>query len=85
MTHDHPATDWTVSIFGMAVSVWQWATDGMSPLSVIVALSSLVLVALRIRESVDRRRLMNQFGTVNRSALRKIVDAMSTRPDDLKD
>lgn len=85
MTHDHPPTDWAVSLTGLAVSAWQWATDGMSPLSIAVAVGSLLLVILRIRESIERRRLMQHFGAANRSVLSRIADALSTRPGDLKD
>lgn len=85
MTHDHAPADWAAGGLGFVFSVWQWATEGMSPLSVLVAVSSLILIALRVYESHQRRKLMREFGTVNKSALRKIFDAVQTKPDDLKD
>jgi hypothetical protein len=84
MTHDHTPSD-TAAAFGMAVSMWQWLTAGMSPLSVLLTLASLALVALRIREAIQRRKLMKEFGEVNKSTLRRMVDAISTKPGDLKD
>ena len=83
--HDHAPTDWAVSVFGLAVSAWQWATDGMSPLSIAVALGSLVLVGLRIRESIERSRLMQVFGQTNKGVIKRLVDALQTKPGDLKD
>jgi Flp pilus assembly protein TadB len=85
VTHDHAPADWAASGIGFIFTVWQWATDGMSPLSTLVAVLSLALILLRIRESRQRRRLMQEFGEVNKSTLRRMVDAISTKPGDLKD
>lgn len=87
MTHDHASapSDWAASGLGVCFSLWSWATEGMSPLAVLVAIGSLVLIVLRIYESWQRRKLMKQFGEVNKSSLRRMVDAISTKPGDLKD
>lgn len=85
MTHDHAPADWAAGGLGLCFSLWQWATEGMSPLAVMVAIGSLVLIVLRIYESWQRRKLMQQFGAANRSTLRKMFDAVSTKPDDFKD
>lgn len=85
MTHDNASADWAASIFGLAYAVWEWATAGMSPLSIAVAIGSLVLVIMRINESAERRRLMRQFGQVNRGVLRRMLDAVSSRPARLED
>ena len=57
----------------------------MSPLAALVAILSVVLAILRIRESIERRRLMAQFGTTNRGVLRRIADALATKPAEWKD
>lgn len=85
MNHDNAPTDWIASVFGLLVTAWQWSTAGMSPLSIALAACSLLLVILRISESVERRRLMRQFGQVNRGVLRRMLDAISTKPGDLKE
>ena len=87
MTHDHASapSDWAASGLGVCFSLWSWATEGMSPLAVLVAVGSLVLIVLRIYESWQRRKLMKQFGEVNKSSLRRMVDAISTKPGDFKD
>lgn len=84
MTHDHTPSD-TAAAFGMAVSMWQWLTAGMSPLSILLTLVSLALVFIRIREAMQRQKLMKEFGEVNKSSLKRMVDAISTKPGDLKD
>ena len=85
MPHDHAPTDWAVSVAGLCISAWQWITAGMSPLAALVAILSVVLAILRIRESIERRRLMAQFGTTNRGVLRRIADALATKPAEWKD
>ncbi len=83
MNHDHAPADWFAGLAGVCVSLWQWATVGMSPLSVLVAVASLVLIALRVRESIARHRLMSQFGQANKGVIRRIIEAIQTKPGDL--
>jgi ABC-type phosphate transport system auxiliary subunit len=83
MQHDHAPADWLASLFGACVSLWIWATDGMSPLSVLVALGSLALIAARLRESIARHRLMKEFGSVNKGLIHRIIDRIQTKPGDL--
>lgn len=87
MTHDHASapSDWAASGIGLCFTLWSWATEGMSPLAVVVAIGSLILIVLRIIEWHQRRKLMKEFGEVNKSTLRRMVDAISTKPGDLKD
>lgn len=83
MNHDHAPADWFAGLAGVCVSLWQWATVGMSPLSVLVAVASLILIALRVRESIARHRLMKEFGSVNKGLIHRIIDRIQTKPGDL--
>lgn len=83
MNHDDAPADWFAGLSGAVVSLWIWATDGMSPLSVLVALASLVMIALRVRESIARHRLMTEFGSVNKGLIQRIIDRIQTKPGDL--
>lgn len=83
MNHDHAPADWFAGLAGVCFSIWQWATAGMSPLSAMVAVLSLVLILLRVRESVARYKIMRQFSGVNKGVIRRIMEAIQTKPGDL--
>jgi len=66
---------WWTSGAGGALALWQWATEGMSPLAAFLAMATLVLTAIKIVQEVMAVR--NQ--QTERTVMRKMLDRLSRR------
>lgn len=66
---------WWTSGAGGALTLWQWATDGMSPLAALLAIATLVLTVIKILQEVMAVRNQRAEQTV----MRKLLDRLSRR------
>ena len=80
-TNDAPAQvgqvgySWWTSGAGGVITLWQWLTEGMSPLAALLAIATFVLTAIKIWQEIAALRDKR----TERTVMAKILDRLSRR------